>query len=73
MAKQQVLRIRLQAYDHKILDLAVEKIIDVAKKTGAGSLVQSLFRRKNRSTPFSALPSNTRIAANSSRSGPTRD
>src|SRR5574344_458380 len=35
MAKQQVLRIRLQAYDHKILDLAVEKIIDVAKKTGA--------------------------------------
>jgi small subunit ribosomal protein S10 len=36
MAKQQVLRIRLQAYDHKILDLAVEKIIDVAKKTGAG-------------------------------------
>jgi small subunit ribosomal protein S10 len=36
MAKQQVLRIRLQAYDHKILDLAVEKIIDVARKTGAG-------------------------------------
>jgi len=36
MAKQQVLRIRLQAYDHKILDLAVEKIVDVAKKTGAG-------------------------------------
>lgn len=36
MAKQQALRIRLQAYDHKILDLAVEKIIDVAKKTNAG-------------------------------------
>lgn len=36
MAKQQVLRIRLQAYDHKIIDLAVEKIIDVAKKTNAG-------------------------------------
>ena len=26
MAKQQVLRIRLQAYDHKILDLAVETV-----------------------------------------------
>ncbi len=36
MAKQQGLRIRLQAYDHKILDLAVERIVDVAKKTGAG-------------------------------------
>lgn len=36
MAKQQVLRIRLQAYDHKIIDIAVEKIIDVAKKTNAG-------------------------------------
>lgn len=36
MAKQQALRIRLQAYDHKILDLAVEKIIEVAKKTNAG-------------------------------------
>ncbi|MCR4562760.1 MAG: 30S ribosomal protein S10 [Bacilli bacterium] len=36
MAKQQVLRIRLQAYDHKILDLAVGKIVEVATKTGAG-------------------------------------
>lgn len=35
MAKQQALRIRLQAYDHKILDQAVEKIVDVSKKTGA--------------------------------------
>ncbi len=35
MAKQQVLRIRLQAYDHKIIDVAAEKIIEVADKTGA--------------------------------------
>ncbi len=35
MAKQPSLRIRLQAYDHKIIDFAVEKIIEVAKKTGA--------------------------------------
>ena len=35
MAKQQALRIRLQAYDHQILDRAVEKVIDVAKKTNA--------------------------------------
>ena len=36
MAKLKTIRVRLQAYDHKILDLAVEKIISAAKKTGAG-------------------------------------
>lgn len=35
MAKVKTIRVRLQAYDHKILDLSVEKIITVAKKTGA--------------------------------------
>ena len=35
MAKQQVLRIRLQAYDHKIIDVAAEKIVEVENKTGA--------------------------------------
>ena len=35
MAKQQALRIRLQAYDHKIIDVAAEKIVEVANKTGA--------------------------------------
>ena len=35
MAKQQVLRIRLHAYDHKIIDVAAEKIVEVANKTGA--------------------------------------
>ena len=36
MAKVKTIRVRLQAYDHKILDTSVEKIIMVAKKTGAG-------------------------------------
>ena len=36
MAKDKIIRVRLQAYDHKILDLSVEKILDAAKKTGAG-------------------------------------
>jgi small subunit ribosomal protein S10 len=36
MAKVKTIRVRLQAYDHKILDLAVEKIISAAKKTRAG-------------------------------------
>ncbi|MCQ2755007.1 MAG: 30S ribosomal protein S10, partial [bacterium] len=36
MAKGKTVRVRLQAYDHKELDLAVSKIIAAAKKTGAG-------------------------------------
>ncbi|MBQ7250707.1 MAG: 30S ribosomal protein S10 [Bacilli bacterium] len=36
MAKEKAIRVRLMAYDHKILDLSVEKILEVAKKTGAG-------------------------------------
>lgn len=35
MAKVKSIRVRLKAYDHKILDLSVEKILDAAKKTGA--------------------------------------
>ena len=35
MSKEKAIRVRLMAYDHKILDDSVEKILDVAKKTGA--------------------------------------
>ena len=34
MAKQKV-RIRLTAFDHKILDSSAQKIVDTAKRTGA--------------------------------------
>jgi small subunit ribosomal protein S10 len=32
---QQHIRIRLQAYDHKILDQSTEEIVNTAKRTGA--------------------------------------
>ena len=35
MAKATKIRVRLQAYDHVKLDVAAEKIVDAAKKTGA--------------------------------------
>ena len=35
MAKQEGIRIRLKAYDHKILDQSAAKIVDTAKRTGA--------------------------------------
>ncbi|BES65924.1 30S ribosomal protein S10 [Gottschalkiaceae bacterium SANA] len=34
MAKQKI-RIRLKAYDHKVLDESAKKIVDTAKRTGA--------------------------------------
>jgi small subunit ribosomal protein S10 len=34
MAKQKI-RIRLKAFDHKILDQSAQKIVETAKKTGA--------------------------------------
>ncbi len=34
MAKQKI-RIRLKAFDHKILDQSAERIVDTAKRTGA--------------------------------------
>ena len=36
MAKQQKIRIRLKAYDHKSLDQSAAKIVETARKTGAG-------------------------------------
>ena len=36
MAKQQKIRIRLKAFDHKVLDASAEKIVETAKRTGAG-------------------------------------
>ena len=36
MAKVKKIRVRLQAYDHKVLDFAVEKIVNAITKTGAG-------------------------------------
>ncbi|PKM90542.1 MAG: 30S ribosomal protein S10 [Firmicutes bacterium HGW-Firmicutes-12] len=35
MAAQQKIRIRLKAFDHKILDQSAEKIVETAKRTGA--------------------------------------
>ena len=35
MAKQERIRIRLKAYDHKTLDQSAAKIVDPAKRTGA--------------------------------------
>ena len=35
MAQNQVIRIRLKSYDHRLLDQSAKKIVETAKKTGA--------------------------------------
>lgn len=35
MAKQQRIRIRLKAYDHRVLDQSARNIVDAAERTGA--------------------------------------
>ncbi|BAW80028.1 30S ribosomal protein S10 [Candidatus Nitrosoglobus terrae] len=35
MVKQQVIRIRLKAFDHRLIDQSAREIVDTAKRTGA--------------------------------------
>ena len=35
MAKQEMIRIRLKAYDHQLIDASCEKIVETAKRNGA--------------------------------------
>ena len=35
MAVKEKIRVRLKSYDHKLIDTAAEKIVDVAKRNGA--------------------------------------
>lgn len=50
MAKQQKIRIRLKAFDHKILDQSAEKIVDTARRTGASVAGPIPFLQRSRFT-----------------------
>ena len=49
MAKQKI-RIRLKAFDHKLLDQSAQKIVETAKKTGATVSAPFLFRLRRMSS-----------------------
>ena len=34
-AQKEMIRIRLKAYDHQVIDQSAEKIVETAKRTGA--------------------------------------
>ena len=64
MAKEMI-RIRLKAYDHQVIDQSAEKIVETAKRTGASV--------SGPIPPSCALPTSIRTAVSSSSAAPTRD
>ena len=71
MAKEMI-RIRLKAYDHQVIDQSAEKIVETAKRTGAtvsGPIPSAPPRRK--SSPSCALCISTRTAVSSLSAVPT--
>ena len=50
--EQQHIRIRLQAYDHKILDQSTEELVNTAKRTGAQIKGQYHFLQKKKFIQF---------------------
>ena len=45
------IRIRLKAFDHRILDTSTREIVNTAKRTGAQVRGPFRFRRGSRSSP----------------------
>ena len=70
MAKNRI-RIRLKAYDHRVLDDSVRKIVDAAERTGAAVVGPVPLPTRIEDSPSTAHPSSIRIAASSSRFGRT--
>lgn len=65
MAKQKI-RIRLKAYDHRILDQSAEKIVETAKRSGAGVSGPIPLPTESKSSPFSVRYTSTRIRGSNS-------
>lgn len=66
MAKQKI-RIRLKAYEHRILDQSADKIVETAKRTGAQ--ISGLFRcqRNAHYIRLSVHHTSTKILVNNSK------
>ena len=46
MAQKEMIRIRLKAYDHQLIDASCEKIVETAKRNGASAPVKRPFAAK---------------------------
>lgn len=66
MAKQKI-RIRLKAYEHRILDQSADKIVETAKELELACLDQFHCQQKEHSTLLFVRHINTKIHANNSK------
>ena len=71
MQAQQTIRIRLKAFDYRVLDSSTAEIVDTAKRTGRACAGRSRCPTGSRSSPCCGARTSTRRAASSSRSAPT--
>ena len=70
-SNKKMIRIRLKAYDHQLIDKAAEKIVETAKRTDAKVSGPFRCRRRPRSSPSCALFISIRTAASSLSAAPT--
>ena len=55
MAQNEMIRIRLKAYDHQLIDQSAEKIVETAKRTGAtvsGPILRAVHKYKDSREQF---------------------
>ena len=66
MARQQI-RIKLKAYDHRLIDDSARQIVEAAERTGAAVAGPVPLPMTSRSSPSSAARTSSRTRVNSSR------
>ena len=69
----QMIRIRLKAYDHQLIDSSAAKIVETAKHNGAQVSGPIPLPTKKEVVTILALFISTRTAVSSSSAEPTRD
>ena len=67
----QNIRIRLKAFDHRVLDQSTQEIVNTAKRTGAGVRGPIPLPTRIEKSTVLRSPTLTRKAGSSSRCGPT--
>lgn len=66
--QSQRIRIRLKAFDYKLIDQSAQEIVDTAKRTGAGFAVLFLFPPASNVSIFCVPRTSTRRAVTNSKS-----
>ena len=67
----QMIRIRLRAYDHQLIDSSAAKIVETAKRNGAQVSGPIRCPPRRKSSPSFGLSTSTRTPVSSSSAEPT--